>query len=226
MKYYKPKYIGTRNGFIFTCYSTPQNNYYVLVLHPKTGYRYNSAWDKIAFVSLIEATEWSINFNPIIFENMHYNDILKALDYYFHDKAKYKLSNAYVFKWESDYFVQRLNNYIYELEIKVSRADYFADFKKTEKHKALRGEPTKLKIPNKFIYVVPEGLIKKEEVPNYAGLYYIKEQYGKLRVIKIKEAPFLHKNIMNFDSVLCKKFYFMWLNAKYELQELKRKYKE
>ena len=78
-------------------------------------------------------------------------NIIQTLDYYFHDKAKYKLSNAYVFTWESDYFVQRLNNYIYELEIKVSRADYFADFKKTEKHKALRGEHTKLKIPNKFI---------------------------------------------------------------------------
>jgi len=46
----------------------------------------------------------------------------------------YQLYNSYVYGWESDYYSQTRSGYSYEVEIKISRSDFFADFKK-EKHK-------------------------------------------------------------------------------------------
>jgi len=102
------------------------------------------------------------------------------------------------------------NEYIYEFEIKRSRADYQADFKKTYKHKHLANKDSlreynswrkgivekvqNIIIPNRFFYVCEKNLIKKEEVPKYAGLLYITE---KKEIENIKNAPLLHKNKAN-----------------------------
>jgi hypothetical protein len=101
--------------------------------------------------------------------------------------------------------------HIYEYEIKISRADFFNDFKnKAYKHRLLgegdakhtyalwkKGKKTDetydlIVIPNRFYYVCPEGLIKKEEVPEYAGLIYINDKYTE-----IKPAPILHHHKAN-----------------------------
>ena len=100
----------------------------------------------------------------------------------------------------------------YEYEIKVSRSDFLADFKKTRKHSILQGlnktNPHKWSYPvgkvdtedvlqerdgsvgrcNYFYYVCKEGLIKEAEVPDYAGLIWI---VGDDIEIK-KKAPKLH----------------------------------
>ena len=89
-----------------------------------------------------------------------------------------------------------------EYEIKTSRSDFKADFRnKVSKHKRMAGEPLSLtkynseksKIAyqkglmavydeyeeiqkpfvNYFYFVCPTGLIKPEEVPEYAGLIYV-----------------------------------------------------
>lgn len=46
---------------------------------------------------------------------------------------EYKLFNSYLFAWESDFFAISKSGYAIEVEIKVSRSDFKADFKK-EKH--------------------------------------------------------------------------------------------
>lgn len=69
-------------------------------------------------------------------------------------------------------------------------------------------------IPNQFYYAVPEGLIKPEEVPAYAGLLYC---YG-YGITMVKRAPYLTKNKMDLSKVLLKKFYNLW-NYKTTLQE-------
>jgi len=48
--------------------------------------------------------------------------------------SKYHLLNAHVFQWECDYFHLTNTGYAVEIEIKISRADFKADFKK-EKHR-------------------------------------------------------------------------------------------
>lgn len=48
---------------------------------------------------------------------------------------KYKVDGLFVFRWESDKLLWTKAGYIYEFEIKISRADYKNDFKhKAEKH--------------------------------------------------------------------------------------------
>lgn len=89
---------------------------------------------------------------------------------------------------------------IHEFEVKISRADFKADKKKTLKFKyyEMRHEPY---CPNYFYYVCPEGLIKKEEIPDYAGLYY----YSKEGLWKEKNAKRLHNSpVQNLEKVLRK----------------------
>ena len=114
---------------------------------------------------------------------------------------KYVLENLYVFKWESDKFIETRSGLIYEFEIKVSRSDYKNDFKhKQDKHVILEGKEEHIpsyeeykkrfahygddigdkyyrtenfKKPNYFYYAVPEGMIDVGEVPEYAGLVYV-----------------------------------------------------
>jgi hypothetical protein len=148
-----------------------------------------------------------------------------------------KLSNMYIFKsdWESDFFVQKYNKYSYEFEIKISRSDFFHDFKKVKKHSILkegryndtirvdvenyRDHPTR---PNKFYYVVPYNLIKIEEIPSYAGLIHI---VGN-ELITVKEAPFLHKEKLDLRLSLCMKFYYNWITEKEKVKKLERKLKK
>ena len=197
---------------------------------------------------------------------------------------KYRLCNSYVFDWECDHFSMTKSGYCYEVEIKLSRSDFFADFKKEEKHRMFRNqlagklqyyepryschgdyigsyfeyklmkrhvrhriysgvarvedlethqdilnqwkdfylEPikrhiyapaTKIRLrdltatnmPHRFYYACPEGLVKLEEVPPYAGLIYTS---GATTCQIMKEAPFIHKRKMDMAQVLLDKFYY------------------
>lgn len=77
--------------------------------------------------------------------------------------------NTYLGRFEADIFEITKSGYLYEYEVKISRADFKAEKKKTgKKEKLLSGERC-----NYFSYLVPEGLILPDEVPEYAGLVYI-----------------------------------------------------
>jgi hypothetical protein len=180
---------------------------------------------------------------PLISESI----ICDALNSKYQNGCKYKLANGYIFKsdWESDYFIQKLNGYCYEFEIKISRADFLNDKKKINKHLILEkgafvceskhyklnAETKKLEIkeiikkdiihnfkPNKFFYVVPTNMIDVKEIPSYAGLMYYDVERKTIKTIK--EAPFIHKTKLKFESTLCVKFYNYWLNAKFKIKEL------
>ena len=64
----------------------------------------------------------------------------------FMPSPKYNVDGLFVFRWESDKLMWTKAGYIYEFEIKISRADYKNDFKhKAEKHLLLN---SKLKEPS------------------------------------------------------------------------------
>lgn len=67
--------------------------------------------------------------------------IQKALDFFFaHNSIKYNVNNLYIFDWESDKFIETKSGYIYEFEVKISKADFKNDFKnKQDKHIILEG---------------------------------------------------------------------------------------
>jgi len=145
----------------------------------------------------------------------------------------YKLFNVYVFQNESDFLAVSKSGYVWEVEIKISRADFKNDFKKTnwngiKKHKVLTSENSFLK-PNKFCFAVPEGLIEKNEVPDYAGLIYVaKNKDCQI----IKQPKFLHKNKLFENNTFLKrmlsKFYYRHsdLRDALDLREWDIKYRQ
>lgn len=169
-----------------------------------------------------------------------------ALRNYYDSQALYMVSNIYAFGngyQETDFLVVKTNNkYCYDIEIKVSVSDFKADFKKTVKHDILEnggykkthkksviqngkrklvpaGKLIKVdKRPNRFYFAVPEGLISPDDVPDYAGLLYVSKS-GK--VTKVKEGKLLHKKKLNIEKMLCRKFYFYWLDAMSAVETVK-----
>ena len=162
---------------------------------------------------------------------------------------EYALWNSYIFSpdWESDYFCISKSGYMTEVEIKMSKSDFKADFKKTRKHKILsskkrfftipgrcvmwNGNNTELAhhvdvvdlakhAPNRFYYCCPDGLIESHEVPVYAGLLWVNE--GRLLVVK--NAPYIHKEKRRPDF-LFNKFYYLSLEQKREILKLEHQIK-
>lgn len=157
---------------------------------------------------------------------------------HFTNNSRYMVSNVYAFDHnylETDFLIVKENGFIYDIEIKISKSDFKADFKK-KKHEILKngfiiassyfartegdilarynkGDKVEVERPNRFYFCVPENLIKKEDVPDYAGLLYVTE-FGGIR--KVKEAKLLHKNkkLKEIESTLCRKFYYSYLALK------------
>ena len=106
---------------------------------------------------------------------------------------------------ETDVISISKSDYIYEYEVKISRSDFKADFKKTKHTLITEGkfiketkEETLYLLPNYFYFVVPENLINVDEIPEYAGLIYVSE---KQEYITIKKAPLLHKTKASNDFI-------------------------
>lgn len=212
---------------------------------------------------------------------MTVSDIQEALYKLYHNHM-YHLYNSYLYNWECDYYSRSKSGKDYEVEIKLSRSDFFADFKK-EKHRlfnaALRKDKffieshgqrhdgpfgwydmgllsnrrgpqppyhtqleisesathadflngyrdfhlekrriaiyarstrisitpvEKIKIPHRFYYACPDGILKPEEVPAYAGLIHVRGAAA----YEVKKAPFLHKREVDLTATLLKKFYY------------------
>lgn len=93
---------------------------------------------------------------------------------------------------ESDILAVTRSLMVTEIEIKISRSDFKADFKKKHKHYKMQNckEDGHFKVPNRFYYACPSDMISIEEVPTYAGLVYVSES-GVVEIIK--PAPLLHK---------------------------------
>lgn len=134
--------------------------------------------------------------------------------------TRYLLNNLYVFSncWESDYLSLTNSGYFYEGEVKISKSDFKADFKKEQKHLILensfKNEKTDNSLcPHYFFYAVPEGLVTIDEVPEYAGLVYMTDFYPYYQWVK--KAPLLHK-VKYDDSALNlqDKFYYNMINWK------------
>lgn len=76
---------------------------------------------------------------PIKSEPLTEQSIQQRLNHFF-ASWKYNVDGLYVFEWESDKLIWIKSGYIYEFEIKISRADFKNDFKhKKEKHIILNG---------------------------------------------------------------------------------------
>ena len=110
--------------------------------------------------------------------------------------------NVHIGANEMDLFGLRKSGFIDEIEIKLSRPDFLADFKKTSHTKDPNGEYSwswieRLKHEclaeglgkcNYFSFFMPEELANKCDIPEYAGLYTFNGSWIK----EVKKAPRLH----------------------------------
>jgi hypothetical protein len=179
---------------------------------------------------------------------MNESEIIKHVRRFF-ATSEYELQNVFIWDWESDYFCITTSGYTVEVEVKISKSDFKADSKKTQKHFILKNsakelvtmpmtsyEPEKYSTiavvkpigPNKFYYCCPEGMIKSEEVPEYAGLLYYRQvpenvnEHTYDSIIQIKPAKFLHKNKPDISKILLDKYYYLYLNLRHEYKMLER----
>jgi len=125
--------------------------------------------------------------------------------YNIHRLDNYAFKNIYYFNWESDLLVITKSGYVWEIEVKISRSDFKADFNKripgklingkiiTYKHEAIK---TGIYGPNRFYFAAPAGLIKPEELPSYCGL--IEDPFFHTA----KKAPIIHKrDVINYKAL-------------------------
>ncbi len=122
----------------------------------------------------------------------------------------YIFTNTYFFKNESDVLTFTAAGMCYEYEVKITKSDFSADFKKL-RHKVMTrlltnpsGRPN---VANRFYYVCPSNIIPLSSCPDYAGLIYV-DEYGRLK--EIKKAPLLHKEKHDVKK-LFDKLYFYYL---------------
>ena len=123
------------------------------------------------------------------------------------------IPNLYMDYWvEMDLFCLRPSGYVDEIEIKRTAYDFKKDFKKTvtvdlggplkglhryvqrnkhEEIKAGRGQA------NRFSFLVFEHMVDKIEIPDYAGLYVLKER-GYIE--EVKSSPLLHRQKVGIDK--------------------------
>lgn len=101
------------------------------------------------------------------------------------------IPNFYMW-WEMDIFRMLPSGYIYEYEIKISRADFKNDFNKWDKHKMLQGGKLSC---NRFYFIVPKDLVAISEIPDYCGLIYFEElPKNRWKFTTVQNAKFLHKD--------------------------------
>lgn len=145
--------------------------------------------------------------------------------------VNYMLENLKVYNWESDFLKITKSGYVYEFEIKISRADFKNDFKnKKDKHSLLENKDIQDNKPNYFYYIVPENLITESDVPEYAGLIYfdvtmIHDNIPWYSLREIKPAPKLHNQ--KFDVAkynLIEKFYYNYRHWKLKHENDLEKY--
>ena len=117
------------------------------------------------------------------------------------DRRKYpfQMCNAFIYgSWECDYWALSTDGLAREFEIKISRGDFFSDFKKP-KHK--------LSGANYFYYVVPTGLIARDEVDPRYGLMYV----GADGMVTIEKKPkLLHGGIFREYRMLAEKLFWRY----------------
>lgn len=121
------------------------------------------------------------------------------LAFYQAEKHRFELlvANVYLKGWlECDLVGVRHSGLVDEVEIKLSKADFRADFAKqvtmapglsAKKHELLAAGEGAI---NRFWFMTPISLLSESDIPAHAGLIEVSNR-GSLRVVK--DAPLLHR---------------------------------
>lgn len=115
----------------------------------------------------------------------------------------YVIENVSLLKWsmsEQDVVSINKSGYFYEYEVKISRQDFLKDKKK--KKWSWYEEKLFDRLPNYFTYVCPAELIKLEEIPRFAGLFYYYKETDSIK--EIKRPSLNHKVKPDLNKLIAK----------------------
>jgi hypothetical protein len=141
--------------------------------------------------------------NKIKRDNSKSKNIEAAMCMYLYEKSHSPITTHFTGMglMECDVLSISKADYIYEYEIKISRADFKKDFIKekhthiiNEKYTRTRKGALVYLLPNYFNFVTPKDLISIDEVPDYAGLIYMNEDSS---FTIVKKPKLLHKTKAN-----------------------------
>lgn len=121
--------------------------------------------------------------------------------------------NAYIGSFELDFVGVRRSGFVDEFEIKMSRPDFLADFRKSsdegEKHLLLMSGKL---VTNNFTFVCPTDLIKPDEIPEQYGLIYVSPKGGILEVRRPKRLHERKITAHQRERIYMKLYYRWWDN--------------
>lgn len=126
--------------------------------------------------------------------------------------------------WEADLISVTKAGYMYEFEIKITRSDFEADFRK-RKHQDLKRGAKNIRIPNYFSYVAPLVAMPLC-VPDYAGLYEVRKSgwYDhELELVTIRKPALIHRAKHDNDTKvkMLKTLMFKYWDLTHKLDNLK-----
>lgn len=153
---------------------------------------------------------------------MNEREIQQVLFNHFQSRSVIVIPNYTPLYWyECDFFQVTGAWYWVEFEIKISIADFHADFKKREKHKALREGNSAG--PRRFWYVVTEEMAERvqAELPAYAGLMVV---YPNGLVKAVAAAHCLPSLVLKKENLpdLSKRFYWRFWRQRDTIIRLQR----
>ena len=110
-----------------------------------------------------------------------------------YERGVESVSNVYYFgrKWETDVLSLEKSGYLTDHELKISRADFLADFRKP-RHAAMKARKAgkgRRACPNRFYFVTAPGIVTAKDIPPHAGWMVVQGNRVEIR----KRAPLLHK---------------------------------
>lgn len=117
------------------------------------------------------------------------------------------LPNFTPYRWhECDLFSLTHALYFHEIEVKISKSDFYADRNKRIKHDALNGgkrygEYYQKGMPRTFCYACPAEMLKISVIPEYAGLLWISRNKQHYDISVIRKPPMLLGQKMTTEQV-------------------------
>lgn len=131
--------------------------------------------------------------------------------------------------WEADMLILHPSDWLWEVEIKISAADFRREFKadtKMRKHEALRtGVPRyswQDTYVQKFFFAMPQEVfsVVKDEVPDYAGIIIVhpSDRPKRFPVAQIERAAKILPNVLKVppefrSKMLLSAYYRFWSTA-------------
>lgn len=124
--------------------------------------------------------------NKVKRDNSKSKNIEAALCMYLYQKSHSPITTHFTGMGlaECDVISVSKSDYIYEYEIKISKADFKKDFTKLKHTNIINEKSTSISkgevvylLPNYFNFVTPRGLVELSDVPDYAGLIYMNDDF-------------------------------------------------